>query len=141
LLPPTPTGRLLFDLLVAGRPMNYLTWQAEEGSAVLVRVSEDGPRARLVRKIIVFRRRGRRYARRDETHVLFVPSRADVLAALRGAGFRARAYRGYGAMRLLPRRTAFLAQTPDTHPWRLRPVALPRAVSRRASRLRRDGPG
>ena len=123
-----PGGLLIFDLLVAGRPMNYETWASGRGWAVLVRVEEDRRRARLTRTIVAFRRRGARYERDDETHLLHVPTRAGVLADLRRAGFKARATRHHGAHALAPRRLAFVAQQVR----RLRQPARGAKVRRRA---------
>lgn len=105
-----PGGLLVFDLLVAGRPMRYDTTRAGPGWSVRVRVREDPRRRRLTREIVATRRRGTRETRQRETHVLRVPTRADVLADLRRAGFTAMSARRYGTVGLAPRRVAFVAK-------------------------------
>jgi SAM-dependent methyltransferase len=103
-----PGGVLVFDALVSGRPLSYLTWRAGPSWAVLTRVEER--KSRLIRHIITFRQERGRYRRRAEDHVLFVASRASLLSALRQAGFSVRTTRGYGGFALGERRLAFVAQ-------------------------------
>jgi SAM-dependent methyltransferase len=107
-----PGGWFVFDLLVAGEgpPMDYRVWSEGQGWTVLVRVEEDRPRRRLTRDIVTYRRRGREWHRHVERHVLRVPSRAEVAAALRAAGFTVRVATRYGEAALLPRRAAFIAR-------------------------------
>jgi len=103
-----PGGVLVFDALVTGRPMSYLTWRAGASWAVLVRVEER--KNRLIRQIITFRRARGGYRRREEQHALFVTSRASLVSALRRAGFNVQTTRRYGRAALGARRLAFVAR-------------------------------
>lgn len=106
-------GLLAFDLMVRapGPPMAYRSWRAGRDWVVLVEVTEDRRRHRLVRDIHTFVALGGagRYRRGHERHVQAVSSRAEVERALRTAGFAVRTSRRYGAHPLAPRRLAFLA--------------------------------
>lgn len=104
-----PGGVLVFDALVSGRPMSYLTWRVGPSWAVLTRVDERTNR--LIRQIITFRKvGGQRYRRSEERHVLAVMSRAAVVSALRCVGFKVLTARRYGNLALADRRLAFIAQ-------------------------------
>jgi len=107
-----PGGLLVFDLIVTEkrRPMVYRTWRSGDDWSVLVSVSEQPARRRLVREITTFRRVGARYRRSYETHVVRICSRAAIERILRQAGFSVRVFRRYGAARLAPRRLAFCAR-------------------------------
>jgi SAM-dependent methyltransferase len=103
-----PGGVLVFDALVTGPPMSYVTWRAGPSWAVLVRVEER--KNRLIRQIITFRRVRGRYRRREEKHELFVTSRTSLVLALRRAGFAVQTTGGYGRSALGERRLAFVAR-------------------------------
>lgn len=107
-----PGGLFVFDLFVrqGRRPMAYRTGRAGDDWAVLTDVAEDRARGRLVRDITTFRRRGGAWRRARERHVLRVPSREEVEAALRREGFSVRVLRRYGDHPLAPRRLAFRAR-------------------------------
>jgi SAM-dependent methyltransferase len=106
-----PGGLLIFDVIVAGRQlMSYRSWRAEGRWAVLVKVSEDPLRGLLDREITTFWRRGASYRRDHERHTLQIPRQADVVAALRAAGFVVRTSRSYGASAVGPRRVVFWAR-------------------------------
>ena len=107
-----PGGLFVFDLIVTAprSPMTYRTWQTGDDWSVLVAVTEQPARRRLVREITTFRRVGARYRRSHETHVVRVCSRAAIERMLRQAGFSVRVWRHYGAARLAPRRLAFVAR-------------------------------
>ncbi len=109
-----PGGLFVFDLLVAegGPPMAYRTFRQGRTWVVLIEVEEDRERGRLYRNITTFRREGSHYRRGQERHVLQIPERAAIEAALRAAGFEVRTRRAYGTARLLPRRLAFWAKKP-----------------------------
>jgi SAM-dependent methyltransferase len=107
-----PDGLLIFDLLVSGPPMHYEVSRVGSGLGG-VHSRRRGCDARAAQEhIVAFRRKGTRYTRDDELHVLRVPARAAVLAMLRDAGFTARAGRRYGGLSMLPRRAAFIARKP-----------------------------
>lgn len=103
-----PGGLLLFDVLVSGSPMSYLTWREGPSWAILVRVEER--KNRLIRHIITFRRAQRRYRRHHETHRLLVVPVHFVLRELRRVGFAVRTARGYGRFAVGNRRVAFIAR-------------------------------
>jgi len=107
-----PGGLFVFDLIVTAprSRMTYRTWQTGDDWSVLVAVTEQPARRRLVREITTFRRVGARYRRSHETHVVRVCSRAAIERMLRQAGFSVRVFRHYGAARLAPRRLAFCAR-------------------------------
>lgn len=105
-----PSGLLLFDLIVEGRPMRYRTRREGKGWAIVAEVSEDPARRRLVREITTFRRTRSGCRRRHERHVVRVVSRREVESALRAAGFSVRVARRYGGFELAPRRLAFRAR-------------------------------
>jgi SAM-dependent methyltransferase len=106
-----PGGLFAFDVLVRGgrRPMQYRTWTADKGWAVLVDVDEDVDRHRLRRDITTFRQDGGGFRRHRERHVLYVMEPDDLRAQLRSAGFTVRTSRCYGAFALAPRRLVFRA--------------------------------
>jgi SAM-dependent methyltransferase len=105
-----PGGLFVFDLLVAGKPMNYRTWTTAAEWAVLIEVAEDVKRGVLRRDITIFRRRGAQYRRSQERHTLRVHDRRSIERELRRAGFSVRATRRYGDYVLAPRRLAFWAR-------------------------------
>jgi SAM-dependent methyltransferase len=98
-----PGGVFVFD--IAGpdripnpRPRNHGT----EGPdwAVLVHTDGDPRRSILQRRIVAFRKVGRRYRRTEELHVLRLYSVEFVAAALRRCGFRVEVLRAFGRFRL-----------------------------------------
>jgi SAM-dependent methyltransferase len=113
-----PGGLFLFDLPGPGRVPGGSRRGFSEGAgwAVLHEVRERG--FGLERRIVTFRRVGGSWRRREEVHRLRLHRPGAVLADLRAAGFRARALSGYGAVRLGPGWTVFLARAPVTgrHP-------------------------
>lgn len=80
--------------------------------AILVEREEDLHRRLLTRRITSFRRVGRSWRRREETHRLRLHRAADLATALRRVGFRARVRRGYGRLRFDPGLAAVLARKP-----------------------------
>jgi SAM-dependent methyltransferase len=107
-----PGGVLVFDMLVAGPRMHYSVWRNGRTWILCARVTEDASRRTLTRRIITLRQVGRLYRRSEETHVLRVPSSAEVLRQLGGAGFRARSSRRLGGVEMAPRRVVFVAHRP-----------------------------
>ncbi len=92
-----PGGVLVFDIASPGRVPGGRALRTASGRDWLV-VSEsvearDG--RSLTRRITTFRRIGRLWRRSDEVHRLRLYRPADVLAALRGAGFGARRLPAY----------------------------------------------
>lgn len=111
-----PGGLFAFDLVVrhAKRPLHTRNYREGEGWAVLAESIEDAKRGRLTRDITMFRRIGRtdRWRRSREVHRVRVPEKAEILRALRDAGFVAKASSGYGRAAMLPGRAAFVARKP-----------------------------
>jgi SAM-dependent methyltransferase len=107
-----PGGVFAFDLIVrdGARPLHTRNYRVDGDWVVLAESIEDRARRRLVRDITTFRRVGQTYRRAHEVHHVRVPSRAEILAALRAAGFAAHAGRRYGTFALAPRRFAFVAR-------------------------------
>jgi SAM-dependent methyltransferase len=107
-----PGGLFLFDLPGPGRVPEGSRRGFSEGPgwAIFFEVRERG--LRLERRVVTFRRVGGSWRRREEVHALRLHRPGVVLAELRAAGFRARALSGYGALRLGPGWTAFLARAP-----------------------------
>ena len=99
-----PGGVLVFDFLepLDGGSRAGGTHRVGKDWAVLVERTEDRRRHTLVRRITTFRCVGSRYRRTNETHLLRLLPRRQVVTALRQAGFSVRVRRGYGAMRLEP---------------------------------------
>jgi SAM-dependent methyltransferase len=110
-----PGGLFLFDAAGPGRvPGGGPTkghWQGD-GWAVLTTAEEDARRGLVTRRIVTFRRNGDLYRRDEEVHRLRLRRRADVLAQLRAAGYRARTLRAYGEQPLPPGMVGYLAKTP-----------------------------
>jgi SAM-dependent methyltransferase len=110
-----PGGVFVFDLVEPGELGAAGTARVfvQDGDwLVAVEKAEDGARGILTRRIVTFRRLGRRYRRSEELHRLRLHRAADVLRDLRAAGFRARAIRRYGALRLATARVGFVARKP-----------------------------
>ncbi|MBV8518039.1 MAG: methyltransferase domain-containing protein [Acidobacteria bacterium] len=80
----------------------------KDWSVIVVRESDGRT---LTRRVLSFRELDGRVARDDETHTLELYDRAELLALLRGAGFRVRVARGYGAGARVPKGHAvYIAQ-------------------------------
>jgi SAM-dependent methyltransferase len=108
-----PGGVLVFDLRTpstvrAGGTRTAFTLAG--AWAVLVQREVRG--RRLVRRITTFRRVGNRYRRSDEVHRVRLYGAGEVLRLLRRAGFRARAFRGYGRLRFAADVVGFVARKP-----------------------------
>jgi SAM-dependent methyltransferase len=103
-----PGGVFVFDVLVSGPPMSYVTWRSGRSWAVMVRVEER--RNRLIREIITFRKVQGRYRRSEESHRLLVVEPRFVLTELRRIGFVVRTARGYGRVAPGHRRLVFIAR-------------------------------
>jgi hypothetical protein len=105
-------GLLLFDLATPRRApaVAKQTWTEGKGWAVMVDTSRAGEELR--RRIVTFRNRGGgRFRRGEELHRLRLHRPAEVLGALRAAGFAARTLPGGYAGVPLPRGlVAYLAR-------------------------------
>lgn len=96
-----PGGVFLLDFAEPGRVPGGTARSYFEGDdwAVLVTNREDRQRRRLTRHITSFRRIGDLYRRDHEVHHQRLFERAELVAQLRGLGFRLRILRGYGTLR------------------------------------------
>lgn len=100
-----PQGLFVFDIAEPGRAgKGGHTRGYAEGPdwACLFAAEEDRVRKTLMRTITTFRQAGECYRRDHEVHRLRLLDRAQVLAQVREAGFRARVLRSYGAWRFPP---------------------------------------
>jgi SAM-dependent methyltransferase len=100
-----PGGVLLFDLAAPGRVRGRSPAQSHfEGPdwSILVTNHEDRRRRVLTRRMVIFRKAGRRYGRSEEVHRQRLFERPVVLRLLREAGFHARPLPGYGDLRFPP---------------------------------------
>jgi SAM-dependent methyltransferase len=108
-----PGGMFLFDLILhEGGPMNYRSWRAGDGWAVLYEVAEDGKHRNLTRHNITFRTVQGRIRRGEERHTVQLFKRKEIEQALRTAGFKFVVSPKYGGWSLPPRRLAFIATKP-----------------------------
>jgi SAM-dependent methyltransferase len=109
-----PGGLFVFDVATPGRGAGPpVRWHAGDGWVVIARVIEDAGKRTLTRRITTFRRSGRAWRRSDELHRLRLYRAEEVLRALTAAGFRARAVRGYGPVRLPRGWVALVARKED----------------------------
>jgi SAM-dependent methyltransferase len=104
-------GLLIFDIAEVGldrdRPPEG---RVGDDWACLVRFEYDDPSDQLIRHITTFRRIGRAYRRREETHRVQLYSVSHIARLLGDAGFRVCATRHYGDYALLPGRVGFIAR-------------------------------
>lgn len=108
-----PGGLFVFDVAIVGRNSNFGQHFSEgDDWTVLVEFEHDAKRIRLTRRIVSFRRVGKTYRRREETHRLQLFDRREIATRLREAGFRVRTLRGYGKSRLPDGPVGFLARKP-----------------------------
>jgi SAM-dependent methyltransferase len=85
-----PGGLFVFDLAAPGRAADgSRDWREGDGWLVASESRESPDGAELRRRIVSFRDAGAGWRRSEETHVLRLHRREDVLAALAGAGFDA----------------------------------------------------
>lgn len=104
----SPGGVLLFDAAGPERATGR-NFREGDGWAVLVDATTDRKRKTLTRKIVSFRRVGETYRRDEEVHRQRLLSPDEVIALLRGAGFRARVLSAYGEFRFPAGWAGFLA--------------------------------
>jgi len=110
-----PGGVFLFDFAEPGQipgAARRERYTVGPDWAVLADATEDKRRRLLTRRIVSFRKLGRLYRRTEETHTVRLYEAAELLAALRSIGFRARLFRRYGALRLRAAHAAILAVRP-----------------------------
>jgi SAM-dependent methyltransferase len=106
-----PGGHLIFDLIETGTPsLTARGWAAGDDWAVLTATTEDVERARLERRIEIFREVNGAYRRSRETHEVALFDAEWVVAALAAVGFDTTTARSYGAHPLALRRRAFFAR-------------------------------
>jgi SAM-dependent methyltransferase len=109
-----PGGLLVFDLAGPGRvaPGGVRTFRCEDDWAILFEARERAGGRVLTRWMTTFRRVGAHYRRNEEMHRLRLYRPAEVVAALRGAGFRLTHKGHYGALKLAAGHTAYFARRP-----------------------------
>lgn len=98
-----PGGVFVFDIAEPSRlPQRALqkNWLEGPDWAVLVSISGDREHNILRREITCFRKLGKLYRRREETHTLRLYGAADVIDDLTRCGFHARKLAAYGRFRL-----------------------------------------
>jgi len=98
-----PAGVFVFDFAEPGQirgGTHSSKHMSGTGWAVLVDATEDKERRVLTRRIVSFRRAGKWYRRTEETHIVRLYPAKELLSDLRRIGFRARAFRRYGDLRL-----------------------------------------
>jgi len=107
-----PGGVLVFDIAGPGRVPGGRAFRLAAGRGWLVAsASEESRDGRsLTRRITTLRRVGRSSRRSDEVHRLRLYPPADVLAALRGAGFTARRLSSYPGLAPQPGWHVFVAR-------------------------------
>jgi SAM-dependent methyltransferase len=88
----------IFDVAERGVPLERERRFGGEDWSVIVSNESDGVHVR--RRVLTFRNADAAVVRSEETHELRLHDRGEILAALRGAGFRARVRRSYGSRRL-----------------------------------------
>jgi SAM-dependent methyltransferase len=103
-----PGGVFLFDMATPARTASSLHRESDDW-AVLVEGELDRKRLILTRRITSFLREGRGFRREREIHRMRLVRPEKVLTLLRRAGFRARALRGYGALRFPKGVSGYLA--------------------------------
>jgi SAM-dependent methyltransferase len=97
-----PGGLFVFDLAGPGRVPGggpVRSWAEGADWAVLVETEEDPAQRLLTRRMTTFRRGGRSWRRRRQTHRQHLHPPSDIGARLRRAGFTVRFRRGYGGER------------------------------------------
>lgn len=110
-----PGGVLVFDLadpgqVPAGKTVRGFT--EGKGWIVLVEKQEDYRSHILTRRIITFRKEGRKWRKGEEVHLQRLYERAEILRLLKAAGFQARALPRRKADWLPGAHTAFIARKP-----------------------------
>jgi SAM-dependent methyltransferase len=109
-----PGGLFVFDLAGPGRVAagGVRTFRCEDDWAIVFEAREAAGGRAVTRWMTTFRRVGRIYRRSDETHRLRLYRPAEVVAALRSAGFQVTHTGDYGALKLSPGHTAYFARKP-----------------------------
>jgi hypothetical protein len=110
-----PGGVLIFDTKEplpgpGTKRRNAARWGKDW--AILVDVTEDPRRKRLTRKIVAFRRAGKRYRRSEEVHRQIILPAKEVARLLQAAAFRVRLAQGYGSYTLPADRRVVIATKP-----------------------------
>jgi SAM-dependent methyltransferase len=110
-----PGGTFVFDIAEPSRmpvesPRRH--WTEGDGWAVLVEASGDRRRGILTRRIVTFRRIGRRYRRSEEVHRVRRYSPADLEVSLASAGFTVTVVRRFGRFHLPAGIAGFVCSKP-----------------------------
>jgi SAM-dependent methyltransferase len=109
-----PGGVFIFDVAEPARipAMPERHWIEGPDWAILVEIDGDRKRNLLWRRIVSFRKAGRRYRRTEETHHLRLYRTEDLIHDLDRCGFRARKLAGYGRFQFPPGIAGVLAVKP-----------------------------
>jgi SAM-dependent methyltransferase len=108
-----PGGLFVFDIAPPGRGKGPRQRHRQgKDWAIMTEVDEDTATNRLTRRITTFRKRGRRYIRGEEVHILQLYKKAEILNELRRAGFRVRTVRAYGEQPMIGNCVGFVARKP-----------------------------
>ncbi len=106
-----PGGLLIFDLIMAGKAMNYRSSHKGPGWRIDVQLSENLRTRILTRHVAIQRKTKTGTVRKTtEVHRQRIFGRAEVITALRAAGFTVKTAQAYGTQPMLPRRLAFIAR-------------------------------
>jgi SAM-dependent methyltransferase len=110
-----PGGVLLLDFAEPGQvargAVRQSFWDAEDW-AVLLEARENHARRTLTREITSFRRSGKLFRRRDETHELRLYEAKAITAELERIGFAVTAHKAWGRWILPPAHSALIARKP-----------------------------
>ncbi|HKJ69594.1 MAG TPA: class I SAM-dependent methyltransferase [bacterium] len=106
-----PGGLFLFDIAEPGQVQEGTTeYTCSEGAGWFISAEKEEHQGILTRRIVSFRRIGESYRRSGETHRLRLYDPAEIIAALRKAGFQARVSHRYGSYNLPEAHSAFIAR-------------------------------
>lgn len=106
-----PGGLFLFDIAEPGQVQEETTeYTCSEGAGWFVFAEKKEHQGILTRRIVSFRRVGESYRRSEELHRLRLYEPADIVAALRKAGFQAQTSHRYGSYHLSKAHSAFIAR-------------------------------
>ena len=108
-----PGGVFILDFARAGREpggMPKKSYWTSDDWAVLVEKTADAESGVLTRRLITFRRAGRSWRRREETHRVRLYGVDEITNLLTRAGFEVRVLRGYGNVRFRSGHAGVLAR-------------------------------
>lgn len=106
-----PGGLFVFDVMdsAPGKYPQKKFWVGKDW-AILFRAEFNAAKQILTRHMITFRLKGNEYRRGEETHRIKILKASFIVRELEKAGFRVRNFRGFGKVKLMPGRSAFVAR-------------------------------